>query len=153
MHVTEGAAGAAPGGGTGRPATARWWVGPYTLITALDDPRTRIPVPERRYIARSADGRHTVLLSLPHPGADPRRFLAEAEGSRYLLGPCAAPATALATPGGTAPARPPGTPAPTCPPSRCRPPSRYTAARCRSGRYARSAWPWPRPWRSCTGRA
>ncbi|MFF5854976.1 hypothetical protein ACFY8B_04940 [Streptomyces sp. NPDC012751] len=96
-------------------------MGPYTLITALDDPRTRIPVPERRYIARGADGRHTVLLSLPHPGADPRRFLAEAEGSRYLLGPCAAPATALATlgetaPGGTAPgetawyARPTGTP-------------------------------------------
>nr|WP_244184512.1 serine/threonine protein kinase [Streptomyces cellostaticus] len=68
-------------------------------MTALDDPRTKVPVPERRYIARSADGQHTVLLSLPQPGGDPQRFLAEAEASRYLLGPCAAPATALAGPG------------------------------------------------------
>ncbi|WP_373305226.1 serine/threonine protein kinase [Streptomyces lucensis] len=58
-----------------------------------------MPVPERRYIARSDDGQHTVLLSLPQLGGDPQRFLAEAEASRYLLGPCAAPATALAAPG------------------------------------------------------
>ncbi|MFF7977131.1 serine/threonine protein kinase [Streptomyces sp. NPDC007905] len=68
-------------------------------MTALDDPRTKAPVPERRYIARSADGRRTVLLSLPLPGGDAQRFLTEAEASRYLLGPCAAPATALAGPG------------------------------------------------------
>lgn len=96
MHATEGATGVA-GGGAGRAAGVRRRVGPYTLITALDDPRTRIPVPERRYIARSADGRHTVLLSLPHQGSDPQRFLAEADASRYLLG--SAPATALAAPG------------------------------------------------------
>ncbi|MEU0007358.1 serine/threonine protein kinase [Streptomyces sp. NPDC006314] len=99
MHATEGAVGVAAGGGAGRAASSRRRVGPYTLITALDDPRTKVPVPERRYIARSADGQHTVLLSLPHPGGDPQRFLAEAEGSRYLLGPCAAPTTALSAPG------------------------------------------------------
>ncbi|MEV7815920.1 serine/threonine protein kinase [Streptomyces flaveolus] len=98
MHATEGATGVA-GGGAGRAAGVRRRAGPYTLITALDDPRTRIPVPERRYIARSADGRHTVLLSLPHQGSDPQRFLAEADASRYLLGPGSAPATALAAPG------------------------------------------------------
>ncbi|MFC5659353.1 serine/threonine protein kinase [Streptomyces nogalater] len=87
------------GEGAGRAAAVRRRVGPYALITALDDPRTKVPVPERRYVARSADGSHTVLLSLPHPGGDARRFLAEAEGSRYLLGPCAAPATAFAAPG------------------------------------------------------
>ncbi|MEV6839677.1 serine/threonine protein kinase [Streptomyces sp. NPDC051133] len=74
-------------------------MGPYVLITSLDDPRTKASVPERRYIARSADGRDTVLLSLPLPGADAQRFLTEADASRYLLGPCAAPATALAGPG------------------------------------------------------
>ncbi|CAL9433342.1 serine/threonine protein kinase [Streptomyces sp. enrichment culture] len=94
MRATQGA-----GEGAGRAAAARRRVGPYTLITALDDPRVKVPVPERRYIARSTDGPHTVLLSLPHPGGDARRFLAEAEGSRYLLGPCAAPATDLAAPG------------------------------------------------------
>ncbi|GGV11712.1 hypothetical protein GCM10010260_58100 [Streptomyces filipinensis] len=99
MQVTGGGTGVAAGEEPGAAAKARRRVGPYTLITALDDPRTGLPVPERRHIARSADGRHTVLLSLPRPGADAGRFLAEADGSRYLLGPCAAPATALAGPG------------------------------------------------------
>ncbi|MBL1108052.1 serine/threonine protein kinase [Streptomyces sp. 5-8] len=99
MSVTEGATGVAAGGGPDAATASRRRVGPYTLITALDDARTKVPVPERRYIARSADGQHTVLLSLPHPGGDPHRFLTEAEGSRYLLGPCASPVTALAAPG------------------------------------------------------
>ncbi|MFF9022837.1 protein kinase family protein [Streptomyces eurythermus] len=94
MRATQGA-----GEGAGRAAAARRRVGPYILITTLDDPRAKVPVPERRYIARSTDGLHTVLLSLPHPGGDARRFLTEAEGSRCLLGPCVAPATALAAPG------------------------------------------------------
>jgi serine/threonine protein kinase len=76
--------------------------GPYILITALDDPHTRIPVPERRYIARSDDGEHTVLLSLPHRGTDPQRFMAEADTSRYLLGPFVAPAVSIAGPGDAA---------------------------------------------------
>ncbi|MGW0770385.1 serine/threonine protein kinase [Streptomyces sp. NPDC002676] len=99
MHATGGAAAVDAGEGNGRPAKSRR-VGPYTLITAFDDPRSKISVPERRYIARSVDGAHTVLLSLPHLGSDPQhpqRFLAEAEASRYLLGPCAAPATAVAS--------------------------------------------------------
>ncbi|WBO63468.1 serine/threonine protein kinase [Streptomyces camelliae] len=91
MHATGGATGIAP--------KSRRKVGPYTLITALDDPHTKVPVPERRYIARTFDGQHTVLLSLPQPGRDPQSFLAEVEASRYLLGPCAAPATAVAGPG------------------------------------------------------
>ncbi|AOR31775.1 serine/threonine protein kinase [Streptomyces fodineus] len=82
----------------GRAAKTQRREGPYHLITALDDPRTRVPVPERRYIARSGDGQHTVLLSLPLSGSDPRPFLTEADASRYLLGPCALPATALAGP-------------------------------------------------------
>ncbi|MFG3011006.1 serine/threonine protein kinase [Streptomyces cinerochromogenes] len=98
MRANEGATGVAAGGEPARATASRRQVGPYRVITALDDPRTRVPVPERRYIARSVDGQHTVLLSLPHPGGDARRFLAEAEDSRYLLGPAAAPATALAAP-------------------------------------------------------
>ncbi|WP_225101298.1 serine/threonine protein kinase [Streptomyces sp. CoH27] len=99
MHGTGGAAGIAGGEKPGRAAKPRRRVGPYTLITALDDPHTKVPVPERRYIARTSDGQHTVLLSLPQPGRDPQSFLAEAEASRYLLGPCAVPATAIAGPG------------------------------------------------------
>ncbi|MFF7241661.1 serine/threonine protein kinase [Streptomyces collinus] len=98
MHATGGAADVVDAGGQGRPGRRRC-VGPYVLITGLDDSRSRIPVPERRYVARSTDGEHTVLLSLPGTGVDPRRFLAEAEASRYLLGPSAAPATALSGPG------------------------------------------------------
>ncbi|WP_432154898.1 serine/threonine protein kinase [Streptomyces tricolor] len=98
MQANEGATGTAVGPGPGRAAASRRRVGPYRVITALDDPRTKYPVPERRYIARSTDGQHTVLLSLPHGGGDPQRFLAEAETSRFLLGPCADPATALAAP-------------------------------------------------------
>ncbi|MEW2513437.1 hypothetical protein [Streptomyces sp. NPDC046870] len=99
MHATEAPRAWPPGEERAEPRGARRRIGPYALITSLDDPRSRVPVPERRYIARSADGRHTVLLSLPHQGSDPQRFLAEADASRYLLGPCSAPATALAAPG------------------------------------------------------
>ncbi|MEV5875499.1 serine/threonine protein kinase [Streptomyces sp. NPDC052101] len=99
MHATGDATGVAAGEEPAIAAKVRRRVGPYTLITALDDPHTKLPVPERRYIARSIDGQYTVLLSLPQPGGDAQRFLAEADGSRYLLGPCAAPATALAGPG------------------------------------------------------
>ncbi|WP_229852803.1 hypothetical protein, partial [Streptomyces albospinus] len=74
-------------------------IGPYVVLAALDDAASPVPVPERRYVARSADGDRTVLISLPLPGADAGRFLAEAETSRYLLGPWSAPATELAAPG------------------------------------------------------
>ncbi|MGX1670214.1 serine/threonine protein kinase [Streptomyces sp. NPDC055400] len=77
--------------------------GPYTVITRLDAPSsqrpTPVPVPETRYIARSADGDRTVLLSIPLAGADSQRFMVEADASRYLLGPWVSPATEVAPPG------------------------------------------------------
>ncbi|UXY38177.1 serine/threonine protein kinase [Streptomyces albidocamelliae] len=93
MHPTGAAVREAQQG----PAARR--VGPYVLLTGLDDTHSGVPVPERRYIARSDDGEHTVLLGAPLPGADHQRFLAEAETSRYLLGRFMAPATACAGPG------------------------------------------------------
>ncbi|WP_353947230.1 serine/threonine protein kinase [Streptomyces sp. HUAS MG91] len=69
-------------------------------MTRLDGSGTGHPdVPERRHIARTPDGDRTVLLSTPHPGSDPHRFLAEADASRYLLGPAAFPATEMSAPG------------------------------------------------------
>ncbi|MFG2358139.1 serine/threonine protein kinase [Streptomyces sp. NPDC048521] len=93
MHPTGEGTGEAQKG----PASRR--IGPYVLLTELDDPRSRIPVPERRYIARSHDGEHTVLLGVPVAGTDPQRFMTEAETSRYLLGPFMAPAVTCAAPG------------------------------------------------------
>ncbi|MFF4492119.1 serine/threonine protein kinase [Streptomyces sp. NPDC001544] len=97
MHATPAGTGEAL---QGVPASRR--IGPYVLITSLDDPRSGVPVPERRYIARSADGEHTVLLGAPLPGTDPQRFMAEAEVSRYLLSRFAAPAVTCADPGESA---------------------------------------------------
>ncbi|MEV7245517.1 serine/threonine protein kinase [Streptomyces sp. NPDC093248] len=97
MHGTGARTGEAH---PGVPASRR--IGPYVLLTPLDDPHTRIPVPERRYIARSVDGEHTVLLGAPLPGADHQAFLAEAETSRYLLGQFMAPAAACSGPGQSA---------------------------------------------------
>ncbi|MEU6661013.1 serine/threonine protein kinase [Streptomyces sp. NPDC046821] len=92
--------GAEPGarGGT---KTSR--TGPFTVITRLDAPSSRllapVAVPENRYIARSSDGDRTMFVSTPLVGADPRPFMVEAEASRFLLGPWALPATELAPPG------------------------------------------------------
>ncbi|MFF3637175.1 serine/threonine protein kinase [Streptomyces sp. NPDC002250] len=94
MHATGARTGEAH---SGAPASRR--IGPYVLLTSLDDPHTRIPVPERRYIARSDDGAHTVLLGTPLPGADHEAFLTEADTSRYLLGQFMAPAAACSAPG------------------------------------------------------
>ncbi|MFD4559942.1 hypothetical protein ACFWP5_37460 [Streptomyces sp. NPDC058469] len=78
------------------PSPARQ-IGPYTVVTRLDSHLpAHTPVPERRYIARSADGDRTVLLSTHLPSTDPQRFMAEAATSRYLLGPWVFPATELA---------------------------------------------------------
>ncbi|MFE3635093.1 serine/threonine protein kinase [Streptomyces sp. NPDC059168] len=82
------------------PASRR--TGPYVILTPLDPPHARVPVPERRHIARSEDGEHTVLLGTPLPGADHQAFLAEAETSRYLLGQFMAPATTCSAPGESA---------------------------------------------------
>lgn len=67
-------------------------------LVDLDDGSCRVPVPEKRFVARDADGGRTVLISTPLQGTDPRRFMAEAETSRYLLSPGASPAVELAGP-------------------------------------------------------
>ncbi|MEU6846730.1 serine/threonine protein kinase [Streptomyces sp. NPDC046716] len=90
----QGAYGGAPTGGPARPT------GPFVVVTRLDGSGPGHPdVPERRHIARTPEGDRTVLLSTPHPGSDPHRFLAEADASRYLLGPAALPATEMSAPG------------------------------------------------------
>ncbi|MFD7322696.1 serine/threonine protein kinase [Streptomyces sp. NPDC059875] len=66
-------------------------IGPYRLIARLDPPRDLAPC--RRFIARSADGDRTVLLSAPLRGADPAGFLTEAQAGQRLLGPWIAPIT------------------------------------------------------------
>ncbi|WP_328944442.1 serine/threonine protein kinase [Streptomyces sp. NBC_00250] len=72
-------------------------IGPYRLITRLDPPHSALPC--RRFVARSEDGEHTVLLSAPLPGTDPARFAVEAGAARHLLGPWIAPVTGVAGPG------------------------------------------------------
>ncbi|WP_347404562.1 serine/threonine protein kinase [Streptomyces sp. MST-110588] len=74
-------------------------IGPYTVIVGLDDEAGATPMPEKRFIARSADGERTVLVCVPGDGADPGRFLAEAEASRHLLGAWSSPATETSGPG------------------------------------------------------
>ncbi|MFE8946511.1 serine/threonine protein kinase [Streptomyces sp. NPDC007856] len=75
-------------------------IGPYTVVTRLDSGLSaHTPVPEHRFIARSADGNRTVLLSSPLATVDPQRFMTEADVSRYLLGPWVLPAAELAAPG------------------------------------------------------
>ncbi|MGW7488538.1 serine/threonine protein kinase [Streptomyces sp. NPDC054786] len=103
---------------TGAPGRARKGaIGPYALLCGLDGEVSGIPVPERRFIGRSADGDRTVLIGVPLPGSDPGRFLAEAETSRYLLGPWSSPAAEVVAGPGDIPwhARPyvPAVPLPT----------------------------------------
>ncbi|MEU9860379.1 serine/threonine protein kinase [Streptomyces sp. NPDC047971] len=76
-------------------------IGPYRLITRLDpsSPPRSGHVPCRRFVARSTEGDRTVLLSAPLPGADPARFLTEAQEAQRLLGPWTAPVTEVADPG------------------------------------------------------
>ncbi|UYQ62378.1 serine/threonine protein kinase [Streptomyces peucetius] len=71
-------------------------IGPYQLITRLDPTGPgHPPVPERRFVARSADGQSTVLISAPLDGADPGRFLVEADAARRLVGPWTLPVAEL----------------------------------------------------------
>ncbi|MGW0556821.1 serine/threonine protein kinase [Streptomyces sp. NPDC002926] len=74
-------------------------IGPYHLITRLDPAGPGFPpVPERRFIARSADGDRTVLVRTPLDGVDPGRFLVEADTGRRLLGPWVSPVAELSPP-------------------------------------------------------
>ncbi|GAA2517100.1 serine/threonine protein kinase [Streptomyces gobitricini] len=69
-------------------------IGPYHLITRLDPTGPgHPPVPEHRFVARSADGERTVLISAPLSGVDPSRFLVEAQAARALAGPWVLPVT------------------------------------------------------------
>ncbi|WP_405700537.1 serine/threonine protein kinase [Streptomyces sp. NBC_00069] len=59
-------------------------IGPFTTLARLDPEAAERSVPERRYLARSADGERTVLVGVPRVGADPSRWAVEAEGARRL---------------------------------------------------------------------
>ncbi|WEV29521.1 serine/threonine protein kinase [Streptomyces sp. 71268] len=74
-------------------------MGQYVALARLDAARPpRVP-PERRYLARTADGARTVLVSLPARGADPARWAAEARWANQLSQPGFWPVAEL---GGTA---------------------------------------------------
>lgn len=78
-------------------------VGPYGVLLALDGGGgPAFPVAEERFIARSGDGERTVVVSVPGAGVDPVRFRAEAETSRFLLGPWAAGAVEVGEGAGAA---------------------------------------------------
>lgn len=67
-------------------------IGPYQLITRLDPTGPGFPpVPQHRFVARSADGDRTVLVSAPLDGTDPGRFLVEAQAARGFGGPWVLP--------------------------------------------------------------
>ncbi|MEU5537953.1 serine/threonine protein kinase [Streptomyces sp. NPDC020362] len=69
------------------------WIGPYAVLAAVDEVHERPRTPDRRYLARSADGRRTVTVRVPHPGTDPARWTAEALSARQLPLPGFAPVT------------------------------------------------------------
>ncbi|MEU5211564.1 serine/threonine protein kinase [Streptomyces sp. NPDC020742] len=61
-------------------------IGEFVTVARLDADGSR-GVPERRYLARSADGGHTVLVCLPPAGGDPARWAAEAQQASRLVQP------------------------------------------------------------------
>ncbi|MEU5646767.1 protein kinase family protein [Streptomyces milbemycinicus] len=75
-------------------------IGPYDVVARFDADGGRVPVPERRFIARLPGGNRTVVISMPLPGTDTGRFAAEAAAARQRLsGPWIAPVVEV---GGTA---------------------------------------------------
>lgn len=68
-------------------------IGPYVVLAGVDSRSEQQRTPDRRYLARSADGRRTVIACVPQPGADPARWAAEAESARRLSLPGFAPVT------------------------------------------------------------
>ncbi|WP_328667692.1 serine/threonine protein kinase [Streptomyces sp. NBC_00322] len=73
-------------------------IGPYYLITRLDPSGPGFPpAPECRFIARSADGDRTVLVSAPLEGVHAGRFLVEADAARRLLGPWVSPVSEVSS--------------------------------------------------------
>ncbi|ANZ13924.1 serine-threonine protein kinase [Streptomyces noursei ATCC 11455] len=73
-------------------------IGDFLTLARLDADGSR-GVPERRYLARSAEGGHTVVACLPPPGGDPARWAAEAQQAARLTQPGFWPVAQL---GGTA---------------------------------------------------
>ncbi|MFI8435069.1 serine/threonine protein kinase [Streptomyces sp. NPDC079020] len=71
-------------------------IGPYVPLAALDARDGGRPVPDRRYLARSADGDRTVLVCVPRPGADPARWAEEAGQALRLSLPRFLPVTEAA---------------------------------------------------------
>ncbi|MFI9045580.1 serine/threonine protein kinase [Streptomyces sp. NPDC053427] len=61
-------------------------IGDFVTLARLDADGSR-SVPERRYLARSADGGYTALVCLPPPGGDPARWAAEAQQAARLTQP------------------------------------------------------------------
>ncbi|MCX4795513.1 serine/threonine protein kinase [Streptomyces sp. NBC_01242] len=57
-------------------------IGPYVPLARLDERDGGHPVPDRRYIARSADGERTVLVCVPRAAADPSRWAEEVRHAR-----------------------------------------------------------------------
>ncbi|CAM5625285.1 serine/threonine protein kinase [Streptomyces fumanus] len=70
-------------------------IGEYVTLARLDPSAEAHLVPERRYLARTADGARTVLVSLPPRGADPARWAAEAQWAGRLTQPGFWPVTQL----------------------------------------------------------
>ncbi|MFI7102283.1 serine/threonine protein kinase [Streptomyces sp. NPDC050161] len=62
-------------------------IGEFVTLARLDAGAGAQAAPERRYVARSADGARTVLVSLPAAGADPGRWAAEAQAAGQLVQP------------------------------------------------------------------
>ncbi|MET7762363.1 hypothetical protein ABZS71_10065 [Streptomyces sp. NPDC005393] len=62
-------------------------IGPYDAVArfATED-GGRVPVPERRFLARLPGGNRTVVISMPLPGADVGRFAYAASGERAYDG-------------------------------------------------------------------
>ncbi|MFD7921215.1 serine/threonine protein kinase [Streptomyces sp. NPDC059740] len=60
-------------------------IGGYVTLGRLGPPEDARC--DRRYLARGADGRHTAVVSLPPPGADPARWAAEAQWAQRLAQP------------------------------------------------------------------
>lgn len=62
-------------------------IGPYVTLAGLDARDGGRPVPDRRYVARSADGERTVIACVPRADADPARWAEEARQARGLSVP------------------------------------------------------------------
>lgn len=72
------------------------WIGPYAVLAGVDEELEGRRTPDRRYVARSANGRRTVLVRVPHPETDRARWAAEAEAACRLSLPGFAPVTEVA---------------------------------------------------------